>query len=76
MKPANNRFSETLVWCGVALLVAVGLPVMALTIIVLRPVVLALVGVAGVVVLSLFCIGSPARMWVRARVLPSGRAHS
>ncbi len=76
MKPAINRVGNTLEFCGAALLVAVSLPFVALTLVLLRAVFLA-VAVGGILsALVLFCAHSPFRGWVAAHARGTGPAHS
>lgn len=67
MGPLIDRIGGALGWCGAAILVAVSLPFIALTVVVFRTVFVffAIVLLLGAV--GLFCVHSPFRAWVAAR---------
>lgn len=64
MGPLINRIGNALGWCGAAVLVAVALPFLALTVLVLRTVFVAVAVVALLGAIGLFCVHSPFRAWM------------
>jgi hypothetical protein len=59
MRPAIHRIGETLGWCGAALLVALSLPFVALTVVLLRTVFVAAAALVILGAIGLFCVRSP-----------------
>lgn len=64
MGPLIHRIGDALGWCGVALLVAASLPLVALAVVVFRTVFLAVALVALLGAAGLFCVHSPFRVWM------------
>lgn len=65
MGPLIHKFGDAIGWCGAALLVALTLPFVALTVVVLRTVVVAVAAVAILGAVGLFCVHSPFRVWLQ-----------
>jgi hypothetical protein len=76
MRPALNRVTYALEWCGAAVLVAVSFPLIALGLFFFRAVVLVVVAAALVGGAVLFCAHSPFRCWVTAHARDPWHAHS
>lgn len=64
MRPAIHRIADALGWCGAALLVAVSLPFIALTVLVFRTVFVAVGALVLLGAIGLFCVHSPFRGWL------------
>jgi len=64
MGPLIHRIGNALGWCGAAVLVAIALPFLALTVVVLRTVFVAVAVVALLGAVGLFCVHSPFRTWM------------
>ena len=70
MRPLIHKLTDALGWCGAALLVAAALPLVALTVLVLRTVFVAVAALVLLGAVGLFCVHSPFRVWVAGHARP------
>lgn len=64
MGPLIHRIGNALGWCGAAVLVALSLPLLALTVVALRAVFLVVAVVALLGAIGLYCVNAPFRGWI------------